>query len=127
MQEILAANVMDDKPALITPNPEVIQPKPEAASADNQEHVNDVYRLNQQAEEQIKKVEKGKKFTIELDPFELAQAMRAAEALGISVKEWLTSQITEKLTSNIGRAKIYGTSSSNVGKVTAPSSGVPWR
>ena len=69
---------------------------------------------------------KGKKFNLELTAFEYDQAKRAADAVGVEVKEWLLSQVTAQLTSNIGRAKIFGPTGTTTSKVTGPSVGVAW-
>lgn len=106
-----AASEVTDKSATL------VKEEPDAQPAD-------VYSIHKDVTP--KPSRKGKKFNLELTAFEYDQAKRAADAVGVEVKEWLLSQVTAQLTSNIGRAKIFGPTGTTTSKVTGPSVGVAW-
>ena len=57
---------------------------------------------------------------------ELAQALRSADAVGVDLKVWIKSLISENLTTKIGQARIKGPTGATVSKVTGPSNKANW-
>lgn len=131
IQELLAADVTGNA-ATINPDfaPEVKETKranelrSSTTEPDAVQPQQDVYSINKELAPEP--VMKGKKFTLELNPFEYDQARRAAAAVNEDVKDWLMAQLTAKLTTNIGRSKIFGPTGASTNKVTGPSVGVSW-
>ena len=122
IEELMAADVTGNAKAI---NPDfAAEVKEEKEAVDQPQQVQDVYSINKELAPEP--VMKGKKFTLELNPFEYDQARRAAAAVNEDVKDWLMAQLTAKLTTNIGRSKIFGPTGASTNKVTGPSKGVSW-
>ena len=116
----MASDVMSDKPAVSKKDG-----APEQQS--NEKLVEpDVVALENKAEKILKQTEKGKRISIELNPMELAQALRSADAVGVDLKVWVKSLISENLTTKIGQARIKGPTGATVSKVTGPSNKANW-